>query len=92
VGVSRKPPKEGTPEPGLDDAALQAFVGKGGSAAVTESAAPKEAQKKDVRFTLVIPSAMCSDIDQIRARLPGKVSRHQWVIEAIYEKIERDRR
>ena len=46
---------------------------------------------KDVRFSLCIPGPMCQELDQLRATRPIKTSRHKWVLEAIYEKIQREK-
>ena len=48
---------------------------------------------KDVKQTLTIPGALCQELDQLREKLlPLKKSRHQWVLEAIMEKVKRDKK
>jgi hypothetical protein len=83
MAVSRKP-KEETTQP-LSDNALEAYLHRGGSTAKTQSA-----PVKDVRFSLTIPAAICEELDTLRASRRLKTSRHQWVLEAIVEKIERE--
>jgi hypothetical protein len=86
MAVTRKPKDEHTPEgPLQDDPAFQHYLRKGGSAAK-----PQQATPKDVRFTLHIPGPLCQVLDQLREARPLKISRHQWVLEAILEKIRRE--
>jgi hypothetical protein len=87
MAVTRKPKDEQAPQgPLQDDPAFQQYLQKGGSAAKSQQETPK-----DVRFTLQIPGPMCQDLDQLRQARPIKISRHQWVLEAILEKIQRER-
>ena len=86
MAVTRKPKDEQVPEDSLpEDPAFQHYLRKGGSAAKTQQETPK-----DVRFTLQIPGHLCQDLDQVRQARPLKISRHQWVLEAILEKIQRE--
>jgi hypothetical protein len=87
MAVTRKPKDEQVPEDSLqEDPAFQHYLRKGGSAAKTQQETPK-----DVRFTLHIPGLLCEQLDQLREARPLKISRHQWVLEAILEKIHRER-
>jgi hypothetical protein len=86
MSVTRKPQDE----PALqgvvpEDPAFQHYLSKGGSAAQTQQEAPK-----DVRFTLQIPGPLCHEVDRLREGRPLKISRHQWVLEAILEKMQRE--
>ena len=86
MAVIRKPKDEQAPEGLLqEDPAFRQYLSKGGSAAKTQQGAPK-----DVRFTLHIPGSLCQDLDQLREARPLKISRHQWVLEAILEKMQRE--
>ena len=86
MAVTRKPKDDQTPEgPLQDDPAFQQYLRKGGSAAK-----PPQDTPKDVRFTLHIPGPLCQELDQLRGARPLKISRHQWVLEAILEKIQRE--
>jgi hypothetical protein len=85
MAVTRKPKDEPTLQGDWQEAAaFQEYLHKGGSAAKGQQEAPK-----DVRFTLHIPGALCQELDQVRDARPLKISRHQWVLEAILEKIQR---
>jgi hypothetical protein len=86
MAVTRRPKDEQAPEgPLQDDPAFQQYLRKGGSAAQSQHDTPK-----DVRFTLHIPGPLCQELDQLRETRPLKISRHQWVLEAILEKIQRE--
>jgi len=86
--VTRKPKEEAAPsEPLTEDAKFQRYLRKGGSSGHAEP------EPKDVRQTLIIPGVLCQEIDQLREKLlPLKKSRHQWVLEAIMEKVKRDKK
>ena len=92
MAIKRKPrPDAGPGQPVMpDDAAFEAYLNKGGSVAGRETASVSKAQKKDVKFTLTIPSGLCEQLDSLRSALPIKTSRHKWVLEAILEKIQRE--
>jgi hypothetical protein len=84
--VTRKPKNEKSPEgPLQDDPAFQQYLRQGGSAAK-----PQQETPKDVRFTLHIPGGLCQELDRLRETRPLKISRHQWVLEAILEKTQRE--
>ena len=84
--VTRKPKDEPALQRALsEDPEFQQYLSKGGSAAKTLPEAPK-----DVRFTLHIPGPLCQELDRLREARPLKISRHQWVLEAILEKIQRE--
>ena len=86
MAVTRKPKDEQAPEgPLQDDPGFQQYLRKGGSAAKPQPEAPK-----DIRFTLHIPGPLCQELDRVRQGRPLKISRHQWVLEAILEKIQRE--
>jgi hypothetical protein len=83
MSISRKPSDKPRAEP--DQAAYEAYLHKGGSAAQAATDEPK-----DVRFTLQVPGRLCQQLDELRRRRPGKISRHQWVLEAIAQQIQRE--
>ena len=76
MAITRKP---------ADEQDYEAYLRKGGSAASPEPGAPKK-----VRFTLELPGDLCQALDELRRRRPGKISRHQWVVEAVAQRIQRD--
>jgi hypothetical protein len=87
--VTRKPTEETTPhQPLPEDPEFQRYLRKGGSS----GHADPEPEAKDVRFTLVVPGPLCHEIDQRLQQLPFKKSRHQWILEAMTEKLKRDQK
>ena len=93
MAVTRKPKEVQIPqEPLQEDQAFQQYLSKGGSSAKGQQDASQEAAPKDVKFTLHIPGSLCQELDERRGARPLKISRHQWVLEAILEKIQRERR
>ena len=85
MAVIRRSQDDQAPQGQLqDDPAFQHYLRQGGSAAT-----PQQDPPKDVRFTLHIPGSLCQALDQVREARPLKISRHQWVLEAILEKIQR---
>ena len=82
--VSRKPQDEHSQPASEKD--LAEYLRKGGSTPQTQPV-----PVKDVRFSLTIPAAICEELDTLRDSRTLKTSRHKWVLEAIVEKIERER-
>jgi len=56
-----------------------------GAKTVSEST---DNQDDDVRFTLRIPNFLIDGIDEKRKTKFGKISRNQWILQAISEKLE----
>lgn len=92
MAVSRKAKREeaGAAPVAQDEAAFKAYLQKGGGAAKAEPESKPEQRRKDIRFSLTIPGKRCEQVDDRRGQLPVKTSRHQWVLQAIAEKIARD--
>jgi hypothetical protein len=51
---------------------------------------PAKDETSDVKFQMVIPSALCAVIDKLRR--PTRTSRRAWILQAVYEKLEREDR
>jgi hypothetical protein len=89
--VTRTPRDEAAPPAARpEDPAFPAYLRQGGRAAQAAPEAAPESTPKDVRFTLHLPGALCQELDRLRAARPLKISRHQWVLEAILEKTQRE--
>lgn len=86
MAITRKPREPDASDP----AAFDAYLRKGGSAASPEPRMSAPDDPKDVRFTLAIPGPLCAQLDRLRTQRLAKTSRHQWVLEAIEQRIERD--
>jgi hypothetical protein len=84
MAITRKPVDETRAE--SDPSAYEAYLRKGGSVAQTLAEGPK-----GVRFTLQIPGELCQELDRLRQQSPVKTSRHHWVLEAIAQRIQRER-
>jgi hypothetical protein len=83
MAIARKPkPKT------VDD-----FIEEGGSAPATTAPVekkPARAEKAEQPVKLRVPAALLGQIDAaVAARRPSP-SRHNWILEAIYEKLERE--
>jgi hypothetical protein len=72
----------------VDERTIEAFIDKGGSAAVEE---PKDEETPQNVQLRLLPSLMVR-IDAVRKRKPKEIrqSRHSWMIEAILEKLQRE--
>lgn len=85
----RTKPKDTSQIPAVDNAAVQAFLKKGGRTATTEPET-EEAPLKPTRFSLTIPGDICQEVDKLCQAGRLKISRHKWVLDAVIEKLERD--
>ena len=80
-----------------DEQKIEAFISGGGSEPETPSPtseSPKsvgEFQDDEIKkVQLRLPQSLMDSIDQVLAQRRPKPSRHQWILEAIYEKLERE--
>ncbi len=85
MAVKRKPADKGVSQ---DSKEFQEYLGKG---ADNTGSQPKPPQN-DVRFSLTIPGYLNQELEDIRSALPVKTSRHRWVLEAVHEKVQRDKK
>ncbi len=76
--VSRKPK-----EPNIE-----AFINQGGSE--PDLPISYENRKLLQSLKLRIPTDLLEDIDRLVANRKPSPSRHQWILEALYEKVSRD--
>ena len=81
--IARKPSA-----PSQAGADVEAFIQKGGS---ESNVSPESTPTDTVRpVSLRLPAELLSQVDAaVRSRRPSP-TRHQWLLEAIYEKLERD--
>ena len=80
--VSRKPKTK--------DREVEAFIAEGGTEPVTEEAQPAKRQKQVQPIKLRVPGELLAEIDAAVAQRKPSPSRHQWLLEALYEKLERE--
>jgi hypothetical protein len=55
------------------------------------SSARRPRDEDEMRFTLRGSFYLFSLIDQARSRRPGKISRNTWILEAITERLKKER-
>lgn len=77
--ITKKPSKET-----VSEKQVSSLINKGGSTANTQARKVKQLQ-------LRLYDDVVSEIDDILSKLPGKVSRHSWIVDAIQEKLEKER-
>ncbi len=82
MGVRSKPQQTA---PAADERAVEAFIGKGGG--VTKE--PAESGKR-TRLQLRLPDELLKRIDAVRPKGITAPSRHDWFLQAMIEKLERD--
>ncbi len=75
----------GTPK-AVNESTVEALINKGGS--VADSTNNKSGEVKNVQLRLSVTDL--SRIDAARISRLVKPSRHAWMLEAIYEKLERE--
>ena len=84
MAITRKP----KPTPATDESAVQELISKGGS--VAAPAAPQDEQQL-ASVLLRIPSDMLARIDaSVKRRLPVRISRQSWIIEALQEQLAKE--
>ncbi len=66
---------------------LVTFIAKGGSDPV-EPSKEKGEDKTVQSLKLRIPTELLEEIDQLVASRRPSPSRHQWILEALYEKVD----
>jgi hypothetical protein len=78
MAISRKPKKEAAE---VSEAAIKAVIEKGGSVAQDNP----DAKKKNLQLRL--DADLINQIDAARKSKSVPPSRHTWILEAIYEKL-----
>jgi hypothetical protein len=86
MAITRKPKPASVP----DEAAVQKLISKGGTVASSEPAAAAAPLYTSVLLRL--PTDMLADVDAaVKRRLPVRISRQAWIIEALQEHLARER-
>jgi hypothetical protein len=70
---------------------IEEFIGAGGLPSQSEPKSVEEINEKEIQsLKLRIPVELLKQVDlAVRKRRPSP-SRHQWILEALYEKLERE--
>lgn len=78
-------PKPQQTVPSANERAVEAFIGKGGGVKT-----PASGVKKFTRHQLRLPDDLLYRIDAVRPQGIATPSRHDWFLQAVMEKLERD--
>jgi hypothetical protein len=65
---------------------IEAVINRGGSSSASEEVAPN----KERIFNLRAPDILVNQVDALRKKRTGKISRNTWILEAIEDRIERE--
>ena len=65
---------------------IDAVINRGGSSAVSQ----EENEEQEQMFNLRVPESLVKEVDALRKRRTGKISRNTWILEAIDDKIKRE--
>lgn len=82
MAIRSKPPQSA---PAANERAVEAFIGKGGGIAKEP-----EPSRKTTRLQLRLPAEMLARIDAVRPKGIAAPSRHDWFLQAMIEKLERE--
>jgi hypothetical protein len=85
MAISRKPKEENPPDVDVD-----ALILRGGSVASSEVKIGPKA-KDPTPVVLRIPTALLERIDDALEARSVKIPRHTWLLEAVVEKLDRER-
>jgi hypothetical protein len=84
MAIARKP--HPATEPAVD---VDALINRGGSSPGTPP--PESQAKPPTPILLRIPTDMLEQLDAALKARPVRLPRHTWILEAIHEKLTRDR-
>jgi hypothetical protein len=86
MAVKKKQSKETSYQPNVDD-----IINRGGTTTLESQQVNEQAnelEKDEARFTLRIPQSLIDQIDRKRKERVGNVSRNQWIIESIVDRMK----
>jgi len=87
AAITRKPQAQPTEEQERE-AAIQAVINKGLAPSAEQTADDEEKQRQVVVF---VPESLLEEVDALVKTVRPRTSRRSWLVEAIREKVERDR-
>jgi len=89
MAIVRKPARPGNFPGGTVD--VDALINKGGSAPTREPAArEEETARTTTPIVLRLPAGLLQQVDTLLKARPVRIPRHTWLVEAVYEKIQRE--
>jgi len=65
---------------------IDTVINRGGSSAASQ----EENKEKERIFNLRVPESLVEQVDTLRKRRTGKISRNTWILEAIEDKVARE--
>ncbi|GAB3719507.1 hypothetical protein GCM10027592_63100 [Spirosoma flavus] len=94
------PPPQRTKKPAPTEQEIDAYVNRGGQPAPGPASQDAVIDRDSPKFfNIRLSVGIFQDIDALRAKRPRKpgspklgVSTHDWIVEAVMEKLERDRK
>jgi hypothetical protein len=87
AAITRKPQAPATEEQERE-AAIQAVINKGLAPSAEQTADDEEKQRQVVVF---VPESLLEEVDALVKTVRPRTSRRSWLVEAIREKVERDK-
>ena len=66
---------------------VEAVINRGGASA----GSGEEQTERERIFNLRVPEWLVREVDALRKRRTGKISRNTWILEAIEDRVERER-
>ena len=86
MAITRKPHR--SPAPAVD---VDALISRGGSPTGAPTEETPSTAPTPSPILLRIPPDMFGKLDAVLKARPVKIPRHTWILEAIYEKLEKER-
>ena len=68
---------------------IDAVINRGGTSSASQQENEENKEKERI-FNLRVPESLVRQVDALRKRRPGKISRNTWILEAIADKVERE--
>lgn len=87
MAIARKPKSSETQ---AKEQSINALINKGGSVAEDREDGGNKKQTGDKSILIRIPAEVLKKIDEIVSAKKIKTPRHTWLLEAIFEKLEKD--
>lgn len=87
AAITRKPQAPPTEEQARE-AAIQAVINRGLAPSAEQTTDDEEKQRQVVVF---VPESLLEEVDALVKTVRPRTSRRAWLVEAIREKVERDR-
>ena len=68
---------------------IDAVINRGGTSSASQQENEENKEKERI-FNLRVPESLVRQVDALRKRRTGKISRNTWILEAIEDKVERE--